>query len=65
MPRRPKRYEIKRPEVSTLEGSRPGSFPLSRDSTAFNADYYGMTLRYYYDGAATWLNDACCFSGTT
>ena len=42
-----------------------GSFPLSRDSTAFNADYYGMTLRYYYDGAATWLNDACCFSGTT
>ena len=23
MPRRPKRYEIKRPEVSTLEGSRP------------------------------------------
>ncbi len=42
-----------------------GTFPLSRDSTAFNADYYGASIRYYYDGGATWLNDACCFSGTT
>jgi len=42
-----------------------GTYPLSRDSTAFNADYYGASIRHYYDGAATWLNDACCFSGTT
>ncbi len=42
-----------------------GTFPLSRDSTAFNADYYGASIRHYHDGAASWLNDACCFSGRT
>ncbi len=42
-----------------------GTHPLSQLSTAFNADYYGASFRYYYDGAATWLNDPCCFSGTT
>ena len=33
-----------------------GTFPLSRDSTAFNADFYAAMLRYYFDGCATWLN---------
>lgn len=33
-----------------------GTAPLSSDSTAFNLDYYGATLRYYYDGCATWLS---------
>lgn len=42
-----------------------GTYPLSQLSTAFNADYYAASFRYYYDGAGTWLNDPCCFSGTT
>jgi hypothetical protein len=29
---------------------------LARNSTAFNADYYGAILRAYYDGKETWLN---------
>jgi hypothetical protein len=29
---------------------------FARNSTAFNADYYGAILRAYYDGKETWLN---------
>jgi hypothetical protein len=43
----------------------PTTYMLVRDSTPFNADLYGAMMRYYYDGKATWLNDPCCFSGTT
>jgi hypothetical protein len=31
-----------------------GTEPLRRLSTAFNLDYYGATLRYYYDGLCHW-----------
>lgn len=31
--------------------------PIMRDSTAFNADYYGAILRSYYDGEQVWLNN--------
>jgi hypothetical protein len=34
----------------------PGTWPLARDSTAFNVDFYGAVFREYYDGQATWLN---------
>ncbi len=30
--------------------------PEMRDSTAFNADYYGGLIRAYYDGKMEWLN---------
>jgi hypothetical protein len=33
----------------------PGTFPLARDSTAFNADYDGRAFRSCYDGRETWL----------
>jgi hypothetical protein len=36
---------------------QPGTFPLSRMSTAFNVDYASMLLRHCYDGFATWLGD--------
>jgi autotransporter family porin len=42
-----------------------GTYPLSQQSTAFNVDYYGASMRNYFDGAAMWLNDPCCFSGKT
>ena len=32
-----------------------GTDPLARRSTAFNLDYFGAHIRYYYDGRATWL----------
>jgi hypothetical protein len=34
-----------------------GTFPLSRDSTAFNVDYWGASVRQYYDGCSPWLNE--------
>lgn len=36
------------------EGVGIGTEPLRWESTAFNLDYYAATLRYYYDGYATW-----------
>ncbi len=34
-----------------------GTFPLSRDSTAFNLDFWAASVRQYYEGCSTWLND--------
>lgn len=31
--------------------------PVMRDSTAFNADYYGGIIRAYFDGKQDWLNN--------
>lgn len=33
-----------------------GTYPLSARSTAFNVDYWGAKVRYYYEGCAGWLN---------
>lgn len=33
----------------------PGTFPHSRDSTAFNVDYLGAVMRGCYEGWETWL----------
>jgi hypothetical protein len=32
----------------------PGTEPLRWKSTAFNVDYYGANMRYYYDGLCSW-----------
>jgi hypothetical protein len=32
----------------------PGTEPLRWQSTAFNLDYLGATIRYYYDGSCYW-----------
>lgn len=37
--------------------------PFMRDSTAFNADYYGGIIRAYYDGKQDWLNDVAGENG--
>ena len=39
------------PAISLL-----GECRIARDSTAFNADYYGGILRAYFDGRMKWLN---------
>jgi hypothetical protein len=33
----------------------PGTDPLAREDTAFNADYYGRAIRSCFDGRETWL----------
>jgi hypothetical protein len=38
-------------------GGTPGTFPLARDSTPFNADYYARSLRSCYDGRETWVRN--------
>lgn len=47
-----------------IKNSASGPYPLTKVSTAFNADYYGALFRYYYDGQASWLRDPCCRTGT-
>lgn len=32
-----------------------GTYPIAELSTAFNADYWGMMVRQYLDGCASWL----------
>ena len=38
----------------TPEGLHQGTEPLRWKSTAFNADYWGAMVRYYYDGLCYW-----------
>jgi hypothetical protein len=42
-------YQVRRPYHCCL--------PFMRDSTAFNADYYGGIVRAYFDGKQAWLNN--------
>lgn len=42
-------FQVRRPYHCCL--------PFMRDSTAFNADYYGGIMRAYYDGEMDWLNN--------
>ncbi len=38
----------------TPQGLHPGTEPLRWRSTAFNADYWGAVVRYYFDGLCDW-----------
>jgi hypothetical protein len=42
-----------RPPPSTLGA---GTEPLRWKSTAFNLDYYGATVRFFYDGLCDWCS---------
>ena len=42
-------------EPASPNTSHPGTFPLSRDSMAFNLDYWGATVRTHYEGGSPWL----------
>jgi hypothetical protein len=42
-------FQVRRPYHCCL--------PFMRDSTAFNADYYGAIVRAYYDGRQDWLSN--------
>ncbi|MBW3537051.1 MAG: hypothetical protein KY395_04675 [Actinobacteria bacterium] len=44
-------------QIKSVERWHGGTFPLSRDATAFNADYYAGMVRHYFEGCATWLKD--------
>jgi hypothetical protein len=34
----------------------PGTEPLRWKTTAFNVDYWGASIRYYYDGLCSWCS---------
>ena len=41
-----------------------GTYPLSKDATAFNVDYYAGMVRHYFEGCATWMK-SYSFNGYT
>ena len=41
-----------------------GTYPMSKDATAFNVDYWAGMIRHYFEGCAGWMKDYC-FNGTT
>ncbi len=43
------------PDWGAMADHQNGTFPFSRDSTAFAADYLGATIRGCYEGWMTWL----------
>ena len=49
--------QVRRNSPSGVAPHWNGTFPLSRDSTAFNLDYWGASVRQYYEGCSTWLHD--------
>ncbi len=40
-----------------VEDTYAGSYPLSQQSTAFNVDVYGASIRFRFDGKNRWFND--------
>jgi hypothetical protein len=42
-------------QLATGNAGWPGTFPLARRSTAFNADYYGRAFRSCLNGRERWL----------
>lgn len=44
-------------QIKNVERWHGGTFPMSRDATAFNADYYAGMVRHYFEGCATWMKD--------
>ena len=45
------------PGWGQMPDNQNGTFPFSRNSTAFAADYYGAAFRGCYEGWVTWLHD--------
>lgn len=51
-------------QIKNVAAWHGGTYPLSKDSTAFNVDYHAGMIRHYYEGCATWLKDYS-FNGYT
>jgi hypothetical protein len=45
------------PEWGAMPGNQNGTFPFSRDSTAFALDYFAAFLRGCHEGWLTWLGE--------
>ena len=56
--------QVRRDQEGQLSPNWNGTFPLSKDSVAFNLDYWGYTVRQYFEGCATWLNTVSGNGGT-
>lgn len=44
-------------QIKNVEQWHGGKYPLSKLSTAFNADYHAGIVRHYFEGCATWMAD--------
>ena len=44
-------------QIKNVAAWHGGTYPLSKTSTAFNADYYAGMVRHYFDGCAGWMVD--------
>ena len=42
-------------QIKNVSKWHGGTFPLSKDATAFNVDYYAGMVRHYFEGCATWM----------
>ena len=51
-------------QIKNVNAWHGGTYPLSKDATAFNVDYHAGIVRHYYEGCATWMKDAT-FNGST
>jgi hypothetical protein len=51
-------------QIKNVERWHGGTYPLSKDSTAFNADYYAGIVRHYFEGCASWMK-SYSFNGTS
>lgn len=44
-------------QIKNVSQWHGGTFPISKDATAFNVDYYAGMVRHYFEGCATWMTD--------
>lgn len=44
-------------QIKNVSQWHGGTFPLSKDATAFNVDYYAGMVRHYFEGCASWMKD--------
>lgn len=50
-------------QVKNVAKWHGGTYPMSKNDTAFNADYWAGMVRQYYEGCSTWMKDYS-FNGT-
>lgn len=44
-------------QIKNVDRWHGGTYPLSKDATAFNVDYYAGMVRHYFEGCAAWMKD--------
>jgi hypothetical protein len=50
-------------QIKNVSSWHGGTYPLSKNDTAFNVDYWAGMIRQYYEGCSTWMT-GYSFNGT-